>query len=44
MDRGHMYGSVTLPKEALDSFLEKGCSYVEICWDSESDILTLRPV
>jgi hypothetical protein len=43
IDRGRRYGSVNLPKEALDSFLAKDCSYVEICWDSESEVLTLRP-
>jgi hypothetical protein len=37
------YGSVTLPKDVLDSFLAKGCNYVQITWDSEAEALTLRP-
>ena len=44
MDRGHMYGSVNLPKELSDYFLSKGSGYVAMCWDSESEVLTLQPV
>jgi hypothetical protein len=40
-----IYGSVNLPKEALDFFMKQGCGgYVEICWDDQSDILTLKPI
>jgi hypothetical protein len=38
------YGVVSLPKEAVESFLAKGYGHVEMFWDSQSDTLTLRAI
>jgi len=42
--KSDLYGVVSLPKEAVESFLAKGYGHVEMFWDSQSDTLTLRAI
>lgn len=36
------YGSVNLPKDVFDSFIARGCSHVELCWDDEENTILVR--